>query len=140
MINKDDDIDKILLYFNREVSNICKLCVKKDKNNVDIEWIYKVVKTIKYENPKYLIEICIEKLWDNKDKIIERDENFFKYNNIEKKYILNDRNKEWVESLFTVLRGILFNLATDEKNYLWESLNNMLELVIKYKLICISNN
>ena len=140
MINTDDDIDKILLYFNREVSNICKLCVKKDKNNVDIEWIYKVVKTIKYENPKYLIEICIEKLWDNKDKIIERDENFFKYNNIEKKYILNDRNKEWVESLFTVLREILFNLDTDEKNYLWDRLNNMLELVIKYKLIFISNN
>jgi len=130
----EKEVDDIVSIFNREVSLVCKFCIKRDKNNIDLEWIDKVVKTLKYENPRYIIEICLDKLWDNKEKIIERDENFFKDNNIEKKYIPNDKNKEWLEGLIEILRHFLFSLDTPDKDFIWDRFNNMLEMAIKYRI------
>lgn len=129
------EINKIINSFNKEVSLVCKFCMKKDKNNVDIEWINKIINTLKYENPKYIIEVCIEKLWDNREKIIERDEQFFKNNNVENKYISNDKNKEWIKGIIHVLRDLLFNMNENDKTYIWDRFSNMLELSIKYKML-----
>lgn len=130
----EKEVDDIVSNFNKEVSLVCKFCIKRDKNNIDLEWIDKVVKTLKYENPKYIVEICLDKLWDNKEKIIERDEKFFKDNNIEKKYIPNDKNKEWLEGLIEILRNFLFSLSAPDKKFIWDRFNNMLELAIKYRI------
>jgi hypothetical protein len=133
--NDERKNNRIIDNFNSEVSLLCKFCIIRDKDNIDLIWIDKAVRTLKYENPKFIIELCLDKIWDNKEKIIERDEQFFKNNNIEDKYIENEKNKEWLSGLINVLRHFLFNLNADDKDFIWERFNIMLELVIEYRIV-----
>jgi hypothetical protein len=133
--NHDEQVNVIVNKFNIEVSIVCKFCVKQEKDNIDLEWIDKMVKTIKYENPNYIMDICLDKLWDNKENIMNRDEKFFKENNIEEMYISSsDNNKEWLERLINVLRNFLFKLDQCDKDFIWDTFNKMLELAIEYRI------
>jgi hypothetical protein len=135
---KVKEISDIIQYFNRQVSNIFKIIDNKDdmiKNNPDIDWVRRITKIVRNENPPYMLEKSIDKLWENKDSILNRDLNFLIDNDVAHKYIKNDCRKEWIEGMLTFFMDNLNNLNEDDRDYLWKCINNMLQAVIRYKII-----
>lgn len=135
---KYKEISDIIQYFNRQVSNIFKVIDNKEdiiKNNPDIDWVRRITKIVRNENPPYMLEKSIDKLWENKDSILNRDLNFLIDNDVAHKYIKNDCRKEWIEGMLDLFMKNLDNLNTDERDYLWKCINNMLQAVIKYRII-----
>jgi len=120
--------------FNKEILILVKFMKKKDKKNIDIEWLYKILCTIKNENPSFIIEKCIDKLWHNRDHILNRSELFFK-DDYEKKWIKEDCRKEWLSSFICHIKNNMFILNDEEKTFTWDHVNNMLKIVIEYRLI-----
>ena len=127
--------NKIVETFNNEASLILKIFKKTEKDNIDYIWGIKIINTIKNENPSFIIERCLEKLWDNKNYIMDRNEKFFLENNIESKYIKDDERKEWLTGLIEFIKNKLNKLNTETKDFLWDKFNILLKLSIEYKLL-----
>lgn len=128
------NVNKLVNTFNKEILDLIKFTKKKEKDNIDIEWLHKIICTIKNENPAFIIEKCIDKLWDNKENIINRSEDFFK-DNFEKKWIKDDCRKEWLSSFVAHIKNNMFILNPNEKIFVWDQVNKMLELVIEYRIM-----
>jgi len=135
-LKKEKEISDIIQHFNRQISKIFKLVESMDdiQNNLDFDWVKRVVKIAKNVNPSYIIDRSIDRLWDSREFIINRDEQFIISNHADK-YIENDCRKEWMEGLFQFIRSKYAVLKKEEINYLWDCINNMLEAVIKYRII-----
>ena len=133
-LKDEKKINQIIDEFNKITLNMIKFSKKKEKDNVDLLWLHKVICTIKNENPSIIIEKSIDKLWDNKDQIISRSALFFK-NDIEKKWIKDDSRKEWLTTFLSHVKQIMFKLDNTEKEYIWNNVNRLLELSIEYKLL-----
>lgn len=134
---KEKDVSDVIQYFNRQVSNIFKVIDNKDdsiQHNPDVDWVRRITKIVRNENPPYMLEKSIDKLWDNKDAIIERNVDFFN-SEITGKYIKNDERKEWMEGLVGFVRSRYAALQTDELDHVWNCINNMLQAVIKYRIL-----
>jgi hypothetical protein len=82
-----------------------------------------------------MLERAIDKLWDNKDKIIERDLAFLINKKVTSKYIKDDSRKEWMEGMIDFVRNRYTDLSPDELEYVWKCINNMLQAVIKYRIL-----
>lgn len=135
--DKQKKISIIIQQFNRHLSKILKISQEVDKDNIDLEWIRRVVRILRDENPPLVLERCINKLWDNSEQIIARDKNFFidNINDLNKKYIKNDERKEWIEGIVDYLRKKADILTKDQTEDVWDCLNGMLENVIKYRIL-----
>jgi hypothetical protein len=135
---KEKQISDVIQYFNRQVSNIFKVIDSQDdsvSNNPDVDWLRRVTKIIRNENPPYMLERAVDKLWDNKDKIIERDSAFLINKKMTSKYIKNDSRKEWMEGMMDFVRNRYTDLSPDETECVWKCINNMLQAVIKYRIL-----
>lgn len=138
-LKKEKEISDIIQYFNRQVSNVLKTLVSKNhdllQNNSDLDWVRRVTKIARDINPPLMLEKSMDKLWDNKDAIIARDINFFKQKEVISKYIKNDCRKEWMESMISFIEHNIDILDEDEYDYLWKCINNMLQAVIRYRIV-----
>ena len=121
--------------FNKIILQLVKFMKKKEPNNIDIEWLHKILCTIKNENPSLIIDKCMDKLWDMKDNIINRSEKFFLENDIEKKWIKDDCRKEWLTSFVQHIKQNMFILTDSEKGFIWNNLNKMLEIIIEHRIL-----
>ena len=135
-LKKEKEISDIIQHFNRQLSKIFKLIDSIDaiQNNPDLDWVQRVVTIIKNVNPAHIIDRSIDRLWESREFIINRDEKFITENHVDK-YIEDDCRKEWMEGLFRYLRSKYTTLKREEITYLWDCINNMLEAVIKYRII-----
>jgi hypothetical protein len=135
---KEKQISDIIQYFNRQVSNIFKVIDNNGgdiQNNPDIDWIRRITKIIRNENPSLMLEKSIDKLWDNKDKIIARDADFLVNKKITSKYIKDDSRKEWLNGIIDFIRNRYTDLTPEDTDRVWKSINNMLQAVIKYRIL-----
>ena len=76
---KEKEINDVIQYFNRQVSNIFKVIDTKDdsiQNNPDVDWLRRITKIIRNENPPYMLEKSVDKLWDNRFAILAKDADF----------------------------------------------------------------
>lgn len=135
---KEKEINDIIQYFNRQVSNIFKVIDNKDDsiiNNLDVDWVRRVTKIIRNENPPYMLEKSVDKLWENRDAIISKNADFLLAKEVANKYIKNDERKEWMEGMCDFIRSKYKALDDKELEYLWKCINAMLQSVIKYRII-----
>jgi hypothetical protein len=132
--DKQKKISTILDNFNRQVSRIMKIAEAKEKDNIDVIWVRKLISLIRQENPPLILERCIDKLWDNREQIMKRDMDFFLKNSFGK-YVKDDDNKEWLTGLISMVQKKQALLSEDEKKYIWDCINKMLECVIQYRII-----
>lgn len=131
---KQKELSDILQQYNRHVSKLFKIIDVIVPNNPHIDLARRLIKILRNENPPAVLEKTIDKLWDNKDRILKRDAHFFKTCSFDK-YIKVDSNKEWLDSLVNLVR-IKYDILNDqEQTYIWDILNNMLKNVIEYRLI-----
>ena len=136
--DKQKKISDILQQFNRQISQILKIAknVEKNKNNIDIEWIQRVLRILRNENPPLILEKCIDKYWDNREKIIARDIDFFMCGNSSYgKFIKDDNRKDWIEGIINMLKNTQKLLTDEQRTYIWDRLNTMLQCIIEYRII-----
>jgi hypothetical protein len=132
--DKTKKIITIVQNYNRVCTKLLNMVESIIPDNPKIYIVTRVFNMVKRENPAMLIEKGIDKLWDNKDHIINKDIDFFKQAN-GSQYIKNDSRKEWLTDLVAMLKGEYENLNEKEIEKIWESIRIMLECVIQYKLI-----
>lgn len=128
-------ISDILQTFMRQISQILKIAKQIEPNDINIEWLQRVVRIARDENPLMLIDKCVDKFWDNRLKIMERDTSFFVDTNAVDKYIKHDKNREWFMPMVQMIRKKLKLLTDEQTTYIWDRLNTMLKNVIEYKLL-----
>jgi hypothetical protein len=134
--NKQKKISDILQKFNRQTSQILKIIKSIEKDNVDIEWIQRILRILRNENPPLVLEKCIDKFWSNRKKIIERDTDFFTDgNNAYKTFIKEDERKEWIQGIIDMIKKKQKSLTEEQRTYIWDRLNNMLECIIEYRIV-----
>jgi hypothetical protein len=134
--DKQKKISNILQRFNRQTSQILKIIKIIEKNNIDIEWIQRILRILRNENPPLVLEKCIDKFWYNKEKIISRDTDFFiNENKAYKNYIKDDDRKEWIEGIIDMIKKKQALLTEEQRTYIWDRLNNMLQCIIEYRII-----
>jgi hypothetical protein len=135
---KEKEINDVIQYFNRQVSNIFKVIDTKDdsiQNNPDVDWLRRITKIIRNENPPYMLEKSVDKLWDNRIAILAKDADFLVKKELVSKYIKNDERKEWMEGLMSFIRSKYLILNPTELDYLWNCINAMLQSVIKFRIL-----
>jgi hypothetical protein len=134
--DKQKKISNILQRFNRQTSQILKIIKIIEKNNIDIEWIQRILRILRNENPPLVLEKCIDKFWYNKEKIISRDTDFFiNENKAYKNYIKDDDRKEWIEGIIDMIKKKQALLTEEQRTYIWDRLNNMLQCIIEYRIV-----
>ena len=135
---KEKEINDVIQYFNRQVSNIFKVIDTKDdsiQSNPDVDWLRRITKIIRNENPPYMLEKSVDKLWDNRVAILAKDADFLVKKELVSKYIKNDERKEWMEGLMSFIRSKYLILNPTELDYLWNCINAMLQSVIKFRIL-----
>ena len=136
--DKEKEIIDVVDFFNRNISNIFKVidtCDTNISNNPDIDWVRRIIKIVRYESPSLMLERCTDKLWDNREYIMTRNEAFILDNKNTSKYIKDDEKKEWLERLVKFIGSKYKVLPPESLEILWGCINNMLEASIKYKLL-----
>ena len=135
-LKKEKEINDIIAFFNRQVSNVLKAIDSQPdvKNNPDFDRIKRIAKIARDEDPPCMLERCTEKLWDNREAIMNRNVDFLIKKDVASKYIKNDENKEWLESIMDFIRTKHKELKKEDLEYLWKCIDNMLQSVIKYQI------
>ena len=139
--DKNEEIATIVEQCNRNIARVLKMAKSIEPDNADLERVARLIKIIRYENPPHVLERCVDKFWDNKDKIMNRDIDFF-VNNIEtlkNKYIKKDIRQSWLEGMTDYIKNNIHKLTEDDMTYIWDCLNNIFKCVIQYKIINIDN-
>lgn len=133
--NKDKNLNQIITKFNSSAGKLMKICVKmSDGENKHIEWLARVFKIAKTVDPLCIITRCADKLWDSKKQILERNVEFFRSELDTTLYIKNDKNKPWLDGIVETIRGGFDILSENEVEYVWNIINEMLQISIEYKL------
>ena len=138
-MNRESEIelDNILREFSTYVSRLFKVAYAVLPGNVDVDHAYNIFKIVRNDSPFIMIERSVDKLWDNQIQITNRDEDYFKVMRVDKYFDENDTadDREFLERLITTLRLKYEYLSIEEKDYLWNCIQNLLKCVIKYKII-----
>jgi hypothetical protein len=134
--NEQKKISDILQKFNRQTSQILKIIKSIEKDNIDVEWVQRVLRILRNENPPLVLEKCIDKFWSNRTKIIERDIEFFTNGNkAYSAFIKEDERKEWIEGIVSMIQKKQKLLTEEQNKYIWDRLNTMLECIIEYRIL-----
>ena len=136
--NAEKEIDEIIQKFNSQIMLLFKFAEKKDKisNNPDVERVIRLVKIAKSISPESIIEGCLNNFWANREYIIERNEVFImSKENVDRLVNKNDEDIELIESLINFFRNIYKTFTNEDKEYLWDCINNMLQFIIRYRIV-----
>lgn len=125
-----DTIDE----FHRTVFKILKICRKVEPNNIEIEWLQSKLSLARDVDPLLIMNRSMDKIWIYRKEILERNEEFFLKNKFDK-FIKNDENKTFMYTLVNLIKKKYRERSEEEKNLLWELINQLLVSVVQYKKI-----
>ena len=129
-------LSDILQKFNLHAGKIMKVAVAiSGDSHQRIGWLSRVFNIARDIDPLCIITRCVDKIWIARDKILNKDMDFFMNDYDTSIYIKNDDNKVWLDELVSMVRNEVPLLSKKEQDYLWSCLNEMLSAVIEYKLI-----
>ncbi len=139
-MDDDDKYKKIgdtINYFNRQVMQVFKFIDSMDdyKDNELLNKVLILAKATKAIEPAEMLERCIDKLWDNREAIIDKNIDFFKKPGTMHQYIKDDENKEWLTGLTDFVMDQYDNFNDDELDEIWTRINNMLKAVVEYRIL-----
>ena len=132
--DKQDEINEVIENFHSVISKILKMVDSKIPGDIEVDRLKRLVRMARDEAPLIIITKCKQKIWDSREQILARDENYF----LKKKfgeYIKKDKNQMFIEGLIDLVkRG--YNMVSDkEKDYIWNLNKQLLEYVIRYKML-----
>lgn len=125
-------IVKILDGFHAIVFKILRNLQTLHVNNPDIDWLRQILGTARDVDPLFIIERCKDKIWSYKDQIIARDDNFF-INETFGKFIKEDKNKEFINTLMHVIKLSYLQISEPEQKEIWNNVTALLKYIIEYR-------
>lgn len=129
-----EDENKILDEFHRAVFKILKICRKIEPNNIDVEWLQSKLTLARDIDPLLIMHRSMDKIWIYRKEILARDVNFFVNNKFDK-FVKDDENKTFMYTLIDLVKQRFLERTPEEKNVIWDLINQLLVSVIKYKKI-----
>jgi hypothetical protein len=134
---KEKENINIIQNYNRECMKLINIAENFLDDDPTFDWFIRMIKIVKNENPSMLIERSLDKLWNCKDNILNKNDKFFTDNTkmLQLEYIKNDKNKEWLTEFTSAVSTKMHELSIVEKDIMWECLKKMLECSIQYKLL-----
>jgi hypothetical protein len=134
--NKQKKINDAVQRFNTQCGKILKIASKiSSSNDKHLDWSIRMFKIAKDIDPLSIITRGVDKLWDSKEYIIDKNKLFFMEELDTTKYIKNDGNKQWLDGVVKTVKTGIDKLSKGEEVYIWNCLNEMLSAVIEYKLL-----
>lgn len=135
MENKlDAKMGKVLDEFHKCIFKILKCVDDKLSNNIEVDRLKRLVRIARDESPFEIIDRCKNKIWDSREHIINKNEEYFLKNSFDK-YIKKDENQMFIQSLVQLFRDNHDQLTAQEKNYIWGLNLKMLNCVTEYKIL-----
>jgi hypothetical protein len=136
---KEKEISDVIQYFNRQIANVFKFIDNNDrykyKYDDKIDWVRRLIKIARDEDPPAVLERCVDKLWDNRDAILAKDEIFLLDQKIVNKYVKQDERQKFITDLIGYIRENIKIAPPEDKDYMWKCIHNMLQAAIKYRLL-----
>lgn len=124
-----ETIDK----FNRNLSQLFKLAKKIEPGNKDLSFYKNKFVLAKQFQPAVVLENNIDSFWKNKELILTKNMDYFL--NLDNFEYADEKEKEIYRRNMECGKSIIAKISEAELFCIWNYLNNMLEAVIKYKLI-----
>jgi hypothetical protein len=132
----DKKISDSVQSFNTQCGKILKIACKiAGSDHKHLSWCVRMFKIAKDIDPLCIINRGVDKLWDSKEHIINKDKLFFMEKYDTNKFIKNDGNKQWLDGIVETVKLGMDELSKMEEEYVWNCLNIMLSSVIEYKLL-----
>jgi hypothetical protein len=122
-----DTIDR----FHKNIFDILKLCKRLKPNSLELDSLNKKLYIARNIDPLIIIERSWEKIWTYRQKIVERDADFFLKNDF-KQFIKNDENKTFMYDLINLIKKGYMERSQQEKDLLWNIANQLLINVLEY--------
>ena len=72
----DKEISDLLQIFNRQISRVFKIIDKIVPNDKNMDLAKIVIRRLRFENPPAVLDKCVDKIWDHKDQIMNKDVEF----------------------------------------------------------------
>ncbi len=124
-------ISKVLDEFHSIVFKIIRQAQGMYPNNPDIEWLQKKLGLARSIDPCLIMNRCKDKIWSYKDQILTNDEDFF-INERFGRYIKDDENKTFINTLMHTLKAGYSRLSDAEKTLVWGQMSGLLKCVVEY--------
>lgn len=125
--------------FHSIISKVLIVCERIEPNNMDIMWLRKKISLAKEVDPLLVIDRAKVKIWEYREQIVNKDEDFFLKNRFEK-HIKNDENKTFMYTLVNLVKNRFRERSDEEKEYIWSLCNKLLVAVIQYYKITAAEN
>jgi hypothetical protein len=127
--------------FNRLVFTLVNTFEKKSRNDVDLANLDRLKRRLTLARSTLEEIMCVKSLpvfMKYKDQILSRDEKFFLSLDVrgECNALQIDANKEdeFIFSLIDAMKNYYVRARPDEKKFLWDAVNTLFELSVKYKV------
>ena len=119
--------------FNKNLSQLFKLAKKIDPGNRDLAFYKNKFVLAKQFQPATVLERNIDSFWKNKELILSKNIDYFlKLENFDYE---DEKEREIYRKNMECGKRILDRINDADMFCIWNYLNNMLECVIKYKLL-----
>jgi hypothetical protein len=122
----------LLKKFYRTLSLLFKIGEKIDEKNIHLLWIKNQVALGRRLDEDEIIFRMKDKLWEYREQIINRNEDFFK-NNQFSKFIKNDDRKKLMYSMINMFKNKISGLSKEGRDEIWNLIQLLLACCIKYK-------
>jgi hypothetical protein len=129
--------------FNKIVSLLVNKFEKKSRNDVDLANLDRLKRRIQVVKTTLSDDVlCVRALpifMEYKDKILAREEEFFLRCDARRECrVLGvdvTKDDEFVFALIDAMKNYYVRSHVDEKTFLWDSINRLFELSVKYKIL-----
>jgi hypothetical protein len=131
--------EELSLYqeFNSALKKVIRMSrAKLPSNDVDLSQLGKRISLLCSTDETLLLEKCYPKMWDLRTPVIERNMEFFKDPEVEKKYmskyIKKDDQEEYMKRMVRSLKKLGLLATKAEMSEVWDTLNVMVLISAKY--------
>ena len=109
-----DNINRIVKNFHNTISQILKICISIEPNNVDLKDLQ--IKFVRFKdiNPLLIIDSCKDRIWQFRNGIINENEEFFMNSNFTHLYN-TDENSEFISGVIDTIKSKFSERSDAEK-------------------------
>jgi hypothetical protein len=137
MTDKEDTENKISLIvhdFHSQISKVLKIVDSKLPNDIEVDRLKRLIRIGRDEEPLMIINRCKDKIWNSRDQIRARDQDYF-LNRDYDEYIKKDQNQMFIEGLIGLFKQSHDLLNEKELDILWKINNQLLNDICEYKIL-----
>lgn len=132
--DKEQKISFIVHSFHSQIAKVLKIVDSKLPNDIEVDRLKRLIRIARDEEPLMIINKCKDKIWDSRDQIRKKDDEYFLQREYDE-YIKKDENQMFIEGLIGLFKQSHDLLSKKEIEILWKINNKLLDYVCEYKIL-----